>query len=255
VHIVSDKKYWSYLVAREHLKKRLQASVEEINMWAYLGQDDGGIDAFNKPNDNQSKPPHKRHFTDCPRKACFLREQIESFNPNDNRRFLTLQQLTDRWVVRDIPKELVQDYVDDGDLEPINVLRGCSEQWEEHTKVLQEGETVFIPDSSLFALDQVLEIEAREFPSVKSDPERTGSNPDGASNSNTTFGTTKRWTPEVVEELVAYHAVHGTKKAAEKYGVHESRIRAVIQNNKPQPTANNPFGHKKQSSKTNRVKR
>lgn len=80
-------------------------------------------------------------------------------------------------------------------------------------------------------------------------------NQEVVSNSSATFGTTKRWTPEVVEELIAYHAVHGTKKAAEKYRVNEPRIREVIRNNKPQPTANNPFVHKKQSSKTNRAKR
>ena len=81
------------------------------------------------------------------------------------------------------------------------------------------------------------------------------SNQKGASNSNTTFGTTKRWTPEVVEELVTYHAIHRTKKAAEKYGVTPARIREVLRNRKPQPSANNTFPSPTLKSKTTKVMR
>ena len=81
------------------------------------------------------------------------------------------------------------------------------------------------------------------------------SNQNGASNSNTTFGTTKRWTPEVVEELVTYHVIHGTKKAAEKYGVTPARIREVLRIRKPQPSANNTFPSPMLKGKTTKVKR
>lgn len=154
---MSDKKYWSYEVAFESLQKRLLATNEELDAWTYIGHADGGIDAFDKPNDNQSKPPHKRHFTDSPLGAYFLREQIESFNPDDSRRYLTLQELTDRWVEHYKPDKLVQEYVATARLEPINVLRGHSEQ------TIDASEGALIPDLSLFAMAQVREIEAQDF--------------------------------------------------------------------------------------------
>jgi len=163
VHIVSDKKYWSYEVAFESLQKRLQATNEEVDVWTYIGHADGGIDAFDKPHDNQSDlPTKKRHFTNSPLGAYFLREQIESFNPDDSRRYLTLQELTDRWVEHYKPDKLVQEYVATARLEPINVLRGHSEQVID----AQAGEGALIHDLSLFELAQVREIEVADFSAV-----------------------------------------------------------------------------------------
>lgn len=154
---MNDDKYWSYIQALEHLKTRLKATDDEISIWTYLGHGDGGIDAFNKSQGNQNDTPHKkRHFTDSPRGAVFLREQIESFQPDDSRRYLTLQQLTTRWGALFKPDELVQEYLATARLEPINAVSRHSEQ------VIDAGEGALIPDLSLFEMDQVLEIEVED---------------------------------------------------------------------------------------------
>lgn len=51
----------------------------------------------------------------------------------------------------------------------------------------------------------------------------------------------KRWTPERLEELHAYRAAHGTKKAAEWAGVSTSRVRALLPGDKPQPRGYSAF--------------
>ena len=70
-------------------------------------------------------------------------------------------------------------------------------------------------------------------------------NQNGALTPHTPYGTIKRWTPELVDELVAYKAAMGTQEAAKKYGVSVGRIRQIIRQQKQQPAANNPFLYKK----------
>jgi hypothetical protein len=141
----------------------LQATVEEISIWSYLGHDDGGIDGFDDPYDYKNGEPPRLNFSASEVDAYFLREQIESFKPDDSRRYITLQQLTARWQEPDDSRfrgqEFVRAYVHDDCLHPINVLRGYSEQWVEHTRNFDNGSRAFIPEASLFAMDQVLEIE------------------------------------------------------------------------------------------------
>ena len=47
--------------------------------------------------------------------------------------------------------------------------------------------------------------------------------------------TPKRWTEEHLEQLGAYRKAHGTKKAAEHFGVSEARVRQLLPSDKPQP--------------------
>lgn len=162
---MNDDKYWPYAKARAALIKRLQATDNEIRMWAYLGHADGGIDLFNYPQDRQNDDPPKRNFTAPEVGSYFLREQIESFTPDDSRRYQTPRALIERWAGYGLPasiaEELVCNLVEDGRLEPINALRGYSAQ------VIEAVEGALIPDLSLFALDQVCEVEAREFPGAR----------------------------------------------------------------------------------------
>lgn len=46
----------------------------------------------------------------------------------------------------------------------------------------------------------------------------------------------KKWIPERLAELMEYRAAHGTKKAAEKYGISDSRVRALLPTMKPKAT-------------------
>lgn len=46
----------------------------------------------------------------------------------------------------------------------------------------------------------------------------------------------KKWTAERLAELAEYRAKHGTKKAAETYGVSASRIRELLPSGKPKAT-------------------
>ncbi len=43
----------------------------------------------------------------------------------------------------------------------------------------------------------------------------------------------KKWTPERLTELKTYRDAHGTKKAAERYGISGSRVRALLPSEKP----------------------
>lgn len=51
----------------------------------------------------------------------------------------------------------------------------------------------------------------------------------------------KRWTPKRLDELRAYRAAHGTKKAAAWAGVSPARVRALLPGDKPQPKGYSAF--------------
>lgn len=53
-----------------------------------------------------------------------------------------------------------------------------------------------------------------------------------------------RWTPEALTELKTYRKKHGTKKAAEKFGITEQRIRQLLPGDKPQPKGYSAFTHR-----------
>ncbi len=168
---MSDDKYLPYAQARAALRRQLHATDDEIRVWTYLGSAEGGIDAFDNPHTHSGAVLPKRHFTASEVGAYFLREQIESFTPDDSRRYLTLQALTARWEAYGLRSEMADDLVrsliEDGCLEPINALRGHSAQ------VIEEGENALISDISLFSLDQVQEVEGREFSRESSEGVRT----------------------------------------------------------------------------------
>jgi hypothetical protein len=54
----------------------------------------------------------------------------------------------------------------------------------------------------------------------------------------------KRWTSEFLEEVRAYREQHGTKSAAEKYGVSESLIRRKLPSDKPRQQGYSAFTHR-----------
>ena len=53
--------------------------------------------------------------------------------------------------------------------------------------------------------------------------------------------TGKRWTPEKLAELKSYREKHGTKKAAEFFGISEQFIRKKLPSEKPQPKGYSAF--------------
>lgn len=56
--------------------------------------------------------------------------------------------------------------------------------------------------------------------------------------------TGKKWTPEKLAELKSYREKHGTKKAAEHFGISEQRIRGLLPSEKPQPKGYSAFTHR-----------
>lgn len=50
-------------------------------------------------------------------------------------------------------------------------------------------------------------------------------------------GTGKRWLPDVLAQLVEYHATHGTKAASERFGIHESRVRKLLKQHRDASSA------------------
>lgn len=56
----------------------------------------------------------------------------------------------------------------------------------------------------------------------------------------------KRWTPEAIAELAAYRATHGTKKAAEHFGVSEAFVRKLLPSKTPPPKGYSAFNPRNQ---------
>jgi hypothetical protein len=87
-----------------------------------------------------------------------------------------------------LAEDLIHNLVDDARLEPINVLLGYLEQ------VCDAREGAMIPDISLFALNQVLEIEVRDFPLVEDAPNQGESNQSNNVNEVTFWRTAEQLT-------------------------------------------------------------
>lgn len=147
------EEYWPYTVARKHLIERLQASDDEIGMWALIGSQDGGIDAFDKPYKHQGYPP-PLHFSASTVTAYFLRSHIASFAPDDSRRYLSLPTLCERWDAYGLPEpetaQLIRDLIEHGDLETIDLPRISSDGG--------------VSDVTLIPLDQIKAVEIEYFP-------------------------------------------------------------------------------------------
>lgn len=79
-------------------------------------------------------------------------------------------------------------------------------------------------EGALRALDEEVETANAEAPAAEGGQ-------DGAN----------RWTPDRLQELRAYRAAHGTKKAAEHFGISQSRVRALLPGDKPQPKGYSAF--------------
>lgn len=54
----------------------------------------------------------------------------------------------------------------------------------------------------------------------------------------------KEWTPGRLAELKTYREQHGTKAAAEKYGISTARIRTLLPSGKPRPQGYSAFTHR-----------
>ena len=57
-------------------------------------------------------------------------------------------------------------------------------------------------------------------------------------------GTPQTWTPERLDELHAYRAAHGTKEAAEHFGVSTARVRQLLPTGKPATKGYSAFTHR-----------
>jgi len=99
---VSDKlDYIAYPKALKLLSDRLNATPEEIATWVWMGQNDGGLNAY--LNANELEPPPRFSFDYymgddylSPLMACwFLEDDIIGFQPTD--RYITGMALIERW--------------------------------------------------------------------------------------------------------------------------------------------------------------
>ena len=57
--------------------------------------------------------------------------------------------------------------------------------------------------------------------------------------------TVKRWTPEVLESLKQFRAMHGTKAAAAQFKITEQRVRQLLPNEKPAPIGYSAFNQRR----------
>lgn len=101
-------KYVAYPKAMAHLRKRLDATPEELTAWIWTGPKDGGIAAY--VNANELDPPPRFRFAlgsgkgddhdyVSPLMACWFREdEIARFSPTH--RYITGEALMTRWAGR-----------------------------------------------------------------------------------------------------------------------------------------------------------
>ncbi|OFZ98273.1 MAG: hypothetical protein A3H35_08425 [Betaproteobacteria bacterium RIFCSPLOWO2_02_FULL_62_17] len=177
--------YTHYLKARAILAERLQASPEEIAIWAWFGRSvgkdpAGGIDGYLDPDQHGGKPPrfHFRYdfqgnFDYLPQlMQCYFRaDDLQSFQPAD--RYLTFAGVVERFKRFCGEEEgiaLVRAKAASGDLASFHPLTGGTSE----SKAWQ-GEEGFPPlEQGMFLLSQVLEIEAECAPDqVLVSPSRT----------------------------------------------------------------------------------
>lgn len=153
--------YIRYGVALKRLRKRLEATPEEVAAWVFFGKEDGGLDAY--LNANELNPPPRFRYNSYmsydylrPLRSCwFLEAEVESFSPEE--RFISGAALLARWnYQRDYePNQFMTDMVKENRLMDIHPITGFSQA--------QDGDQEKPPiEECLFHLNWVLQIEKEE---------------------------------------------------------------------------------------------
>lgn len=154
--------YIAYPKALKLLSDRLNATPEEIAAWAWMGQNDGGLNAYR--NANELEPPPRFFFEYflgkedylSPLMACwFLVDDIANFQPAD--RYITGKALMERWSEQ--PGIRVEAFIRakivESRLLDIHPTMG-STRW-------TEGDNFPAKETALFVLSDVEDIEAEDF--------------------------------------------------------------------------------------------
>jgi hypothetical protein len=161
----ANKKFIPYLVAQERLEESIRATPHELAIWVWLGPAEGGLAAYLNAQGMKSPP---RFFYDhpdpsgqdylAPLMACWFREKdIEKFEPKD--RYITGENLIARWskhpAIR--PEAYIRAKIDERRLLDLHPTFGG-------TQATFPTEKHFPPiEAGLYALSEIIEIEASEF--------------------------------------------------------------------------------------------
>ena len=163
----SAVRYVAYPKAMAQLRKRLDATSEELAAWIWCGPKDGGIAAY--VNANELDPPPRFHFGlgsgkgddhdyVSPLMACWFREdEIAGFNPAD--RYITGEALINRWAERPGLRAdaWVRAKIRESRLTDLHPLYGFAQGTE-------PGDVSYPPmTTGLFRLADVAAIEAEDF--------------------------------------------------------------------------------------------
>jgi len=159
--------YVAYPKAMAQLRKRLDATPDELAAWIWIGPKDGGIAAY--VSANELDPPPRFHFGlgsgkgddhdyVSPLMACWFRaDEIAGFKPAD--RYITCDALIKRWSDRPglKPEAWVRAKIRESRLSDLHPLYGGTQgSWPEDASLppLTNG---------LFPLSEVRAIEAEDF--------------------------------------------------------------------------------------------
>jgi hypothetical protein len=128
-------------------------------------------------------------------------------------------------------------------IKPIDGKYGAARFWRDREIGFDRSELIRFLDAC--GLAHSLETRLRQIPI----DETTGGSA-GAADSVTSATDTpirqagERWTPEQLAELKADRERYGTKVAAERHDISETRVRKLLPAEKETPSAHNPFGKK-----------
>jgi len=160
----SAPRYIAYPKALRLLRKRFDATPEEVAAWIWDGPSHGGLIAYMQANEMRHPPRFYFHHEFghdyiSPLMACWFREDhIASFVPVE--RYITGAQLFERWgkCPGVCPEEFVRVKLRESRLLDIHPNFGGTEG------SFAKEESAFPPlESGLFALSQVEQIEAEDF--------------------------------------------------------------------------------------------
>lgn len=166
VHSVDRPKYIAYPKAMKLLAQSLNATPEELAAWVFFGSETGfgGLTAYT--NANELEPPPKFNYSIggknfdylSPLMFCWFREEdVTSFTPEY--RYITGSALIERWTKQPgiQPEAYILAKIRESRLQDCHPIYGG-------TKATFSESEFFPPlETGLFALSQILEIEAEDF--------------------------------------------------------------------------------------------
>jgi hypothetical protein len=218
----SNAKFIPYMVAFKRLSDRVGATHDEMAMWVWLSDRNGGLHAYT--NANELVPPPDFYFMNFGEAGdyvadlmCtwFLETDIESFNPK--KRYITGAALIQRWGEQLGTK--LNAYV------KAKIAESVLLDMHPHVGITQWDDSVSSAsrDSALFELEQVLGIEEEEgiVPVLK-----RGNESPKVRNERLV----KR-----VNELKSQGVRSFLKQAAAEEGVSTSRVKQIISQEETQP--------------------